>query len=284
VLPLSENEESLLLWRADSPFVLQVLAALRRVGRDVATLVRDEAGLKKVSPMQPKTKIGAEIPSAFEGKILWAPEREIFSNSPLSQNSLEELKKLCAHGQPLVIVSSQNSCEQILHEVAPLPLHKVLFFPALVGFGDQNFFESLFENILDSHSFAELPQGAVMSLSDAVSYTLSTLLNQKTKLLPSKIWCEGVNVSAQDIEAGFADFGRVKTQSRIGKKIKTLLGKNKEWTIAETRQAPIGIAKASEVFPSQLTPWKRFFRDSLRIYQNAPDGMLLLHFPPSRAP
>jgi hypothetical protein len=69
------------------------------------------------------------------------------------------------------------------------------------------------------------------------------------------------------------------------KKVKDLMGKNKKWEIQETlKLKPQHIPSDKEVFPTLLTPWKRFLKESIRVYENTKDGNILLHFPPSRAP
>ena len=283
MIDLEKESENLLIWAAEEAFSLQLLAALCRIGKSVQPLARNKDGHQRVSSIHPKVKIIEKISEIEEGKLIWAPEKELFSNSPLSTQSIEELEKLYSLKRELIVASSHNSLEQ----VKSLQSHKhikVIYFPALVGFGDQNFFESIFESILDSNSYADLPSQNIISLKDAASLMLSLVLD-KDKKFPSEIWCEGTSLSPSEITEGLKDYKTVTPQNALIKKVKDLMGKNKKWEIQETlKLKPQHIPSDKEVFPTLLTPWKRFFKESFRVYETTRDGNLLLHFPPSRAP
>ena len=283
MIDLEKESENLLIWAAEEAFSLQLLAALCRIGKTVQPLARNQEGLKKVSTVHPKVKTQESFAEFQEGKILWAPTRELFSNAPLSNTSTEELKTLLSKKRPLIIASSHNSFSQLkdFHSERHL---KILYFPALMGFGDENFFESLLESILDSHSFADLPSQNMMALKDAISLMLSLVLD-KSNQFPSQIWCEGNPLSPDEIIEGLSDFQKIKVQNTFSKKMRDLLGKNKKWEIQNPlHEKPQNLASHAEVFPTLLTPWKRFLKESIRVYENTKDGNILLHFPPSRAP
>jgi hypothetical protein len=287
MIDLEKESENLLVWAAEEAFSLQLLAALCRIGKDVQPLARTKEGHQKVSSLHPKVKIIEKISDLEtdfkESKILWAPEKELFSNSPLSENSFNELETLVSLKKKLIIASSHNSFQQLKTFQSQTHL-TVLYLPALVGFGDENFFESIFESILDSDSYTDLPSQNLLSLKDAASLILSLVLD-KDKKFPTQIWCEGIPLFQNEIIEGLQDYKKINPQNVIVKKLRDFLGKNKKWEIQEALlQKPQHIPSHKEIFPTLLTPWKRFFKESFRVYETTRDGNLLLHFPPSRAP
>jgi hypothetical protein len=287
MIDLEKESENLLIWAAEEAFPLQLLAALCRIGKTVQPLARDKEGHQKVSSIHPKVKIIDKISDLEtdlkEGKILWAPEKELFSNTPLSKNSILELETLVSSKRKFIIATSHNSYEQIKNFESKDCL-TVLYLPALIGFGDQNFFESILESILDSSTYTDLPSQNLLSLKDAASLMLSLVLD-KDKKFPSQIWCEGSTLAAAEVVEGLEDYKKLSPQNIVAKKFRDFLGKNKKWEIQNTLlPKPSHIANDKEVFPTLLTPWKRFFKESFRVYETTRDGNLLLHFPPSRAP
>jgi hypothetical protein len=287
MIDLEKESENLLVWAAEEAFSLQLLAALCRIGKAVQPLARSKEGHQKVSSLHPKVKIIEKIsdlePDFKEAKILWAPENELFSNSPLSKKSINEVETLISLKKKLIIASSHNSFEQLKAFQSQTHL-TVLYLPALVGFGDENFFESIFESILDCDSYTDLPSQKLLSLKDAASLMLSLVLD-KDKKFPTQIWCEGIPLFQNEIIEGLQDYKKVSPQNIIVKKLRDFLGKNKKWEIQEPLlQKPQNIPSHKEIFPTLLTPWKRFFKESFRVYETTRDGNLLLHFPPSRAP
>src|SRR6187431_3025961 len=89
-----DTDQPLLLWGAERPFQLQLLAGLTRLGMDVMGLCENAEGKKLVDRLHPKSQEGLSIPSDFYGLILWAPKEELFSNSKLCAESLKDLEKI----------------------------------------------------------------------------------------------------------------------------------------------------------------------------------------------
>lgn len=278
------NDEPILIWGAERAFQIQLLAALARVGSDVLGLISDPQGKKIVDQFHPKNTLGPEIPESFSGHLLWAPGKELFSNTPLHQESLNELSQLNS-------LRKNNSriknffwlLPQAAHSQLPSELHqdKILFFPSLVGFGDQFVFETLLDEILKNGLWNTDIEGEFLSIFDAISFTLSFLKSTDKDL---KIWANGHPLKPFQVNSGFAE---LKEDSPLFGFIKSSLSslfQKKTKLSALSYDKPKEIPLALEVFPTVLTSWERFFRDSSRIYKSTQDEEVLLHFRPTQTP
>lgn len=275
------NDTPLLLWRAERPFQIQLLAALGRLGADVSALSAPE-GKALVDQIHPKNYVALEVPMEFEGSLIWAPDTELFSNSKLSAKSLKELNEIAE-----IVKSDSRIKEGYL--VLPHAAHsqvkfdtkklRILYVPTLVGFGDKNIFDKLFDQIQNTGIAGRSIDGELLSLFDAISLCISYLKLEKA---PHEVWATGHSISTEALELGFEEV----EDSFLGplKYIASKLLKKDARFLHQNTSKPENIEVTMEIFPTVLSPWERFFRDSYRIYQATPDSALLLHFRPTKTP
>lgn len=278
MLQVIDNEQPVVLWAAEEPFMFQLMAALRKMGKDVQPQARTEVGKARIMEVNPKVKVPEALPQNYKGVILWAPKKELFTDSPLDESSMVELQQIATQNTHVVAALPQRAFAQVLN-VARV---KFLFFPTVVGFGDENLFENTLRNILkskvvDPHGFPK-----AISIPDAVSFFATGAMSLRNfEKLPNKTWVEGIEPTLEDFSEGFNEAGTVRTIPSFVEKIISKFSKKSP--AVPNAQPTAEVALAKDFFPVSLTPWKRFFRDSWRIYNAAPEGKPLLHFPPSRA-
>ena len=285
------TDRPLLLWGAERAFQIQLLAGLGRLGMDVFSLTDGEEGKKLVDQIHPKNAAELQIPKDFEGILLWAPSTELFSNSALSPESLGEIQNVDQQTQnnprieKCILLLPQEAFKQklSLSEENKSKFH-FIYFPTLLGFGDKNIFDQLLVLFLDTRVQSNGLEGEFLSTFDAVSFVLSFLkLKNKTK----SIWIEGTPISENAILTGFNEISNGGALSNLFGSLQysyqKLRGKLPEFSHKKT-QRPNEVPVALDIFPTVLTPWERFFRDSYRIYTQTQDSQLLLHFRPTKTP
>jgi hypothetical protein len=274
-----DTDKSFLIWGAERPFQIQLLAGMARLGLDVLALSENDEGKKLVDRIHPKNKLGLEIPDFFEGTILWAPTEELFSNSKLGKNSLEDLSKLNfarkKNVQKLMLLLPQSVYGESFGSDFEM------YFPTLVGFGDKNVFDKNLDLALRSGVKGSDLEGEFISLFDAASFVLSAL---KSKAVPKKLWVKGSKINKINFEKGLAEISSMKLLTPISHFVQKISGKLPHFEHEESPFPSTNVVIANEHFPTVLTPWERFFRDSYRIYKSTPDSELLLHFRPSKGP
>lgn len=283
------TNRSLLLWGAERPFQLQLLAGLGRLGMDVFALTNGGEGKKLVDTLHPKNSDTLEIPESFEGNVIWAPQNELFFNSELTEESKQELSNvliLCEFNpriEKCFVLLPQNA----LHYVESTHLDKglsskaqYLYFPTLLSFGDKNILDGFFNQLLDSGLRADALKGEFLSIFDAVSMSLGFF---KLKDNQKQLWAKGVEITKDSIEKGFEEAARAGVLGTLQNLFKQVAGKKTHFSY-QNAELTKDIPLALDLFPTVLTPWERFFRDSYRIYQQTQDSGLLLHFRPTKSP
>ncbi|MEZ4814652.1 MAG: hypothetical protein R3A80_05535 [Bdellovibrionota bacterium] len=285
------TDRPLLLWGAERAFQIQLLAGLGRLGMDVFSLTDGEEGKKLVDQIHPKNAAELQIPKDFEGILLWAPSTELFSNSALSPESLGEIQNVDQQTQnnprieKCILLLPQEAFKQklSLSEENKSKFH-FIYFPTLLGFGDKNIFDQLLVLFLDTTVKHTGLNGSFLSIFDAVSFVLSFL---KLKDKAESIWIEGTPISETAIRMGFNEISNDSTLRNflglLQYSYKKIIKKLPALSYKET-QRPTEVPLALEIFPTVLTPWERFFRDSYRIYTQTQDSQLLLHFRPTKTP
>lgn len=283
------NNRPLLLWGAERPFQLQLLAGLGRLGMDVFALTNGGEGKKLVDTLHPKNSDSLEIPESFEGNLIWAPQDELFSNSELTKESQQELSNVLVLGEfnPRIekcfILLPQNSFKYVESTHLEKSLSskaQFLFFPTVLSFGDKNILDGYFNQLLDSGLRGDALEGEFLSIFDAISMSLGFI---KLKENQKKLWVKGAGIPKESIEKGFEEAKTAGLLGSLQNMLKQVVGKKTQFTYQNT-QAPKDIPLALDLFPTVLTPWERFFRDSFRIYQQTQDSGLLLHFRPTKSP
>lgn len=273
----------LLLWGAERPFQIQLLAAMVRLGTNVTALCAPE-GKVLVDQIYPKNYSELKIPNEFEGALIWAPETELFSNSELSPRTLTELHSLVE----IVKTNSKiNECFLLLPQAAysqieiPPSKFRAIYFPTVVGFGDKNIFDKLLDQVLKTGILGKGPEGELLSLFDAISLAVSYFKSEKA---PSQVWASGQHISPDSLTTGFHEIEIVGSALRpLHFVLLKLLRQEARFEIQNTK-TPENVALAMDLFPTVLTSWERFFRDSYRIYVTTPESTLLLHFRPTKTP
>lgn len=277
------TELPLLLWRAERPFQIQLLAALGRLGNSVTAICAPE-GKALVDQIYPKNYSELKIPNEFEGALIWAPETELFSNSQLSAETLSELESI------LELVKKESRIEKCYlllphsaHSQLKIPQEKfkTIFFPTLVGFGDKNIFDKLLEQILSTGILGKELKGELLSVFDAISLSISYFKLEKA---PVEVWVKGKEITTECLSNGFKEIEIVGSSLRPLNFIFLKLFKKEALFEIQNTEKPANILEALDIFPTSLTPWERFFRDSYRIYTSTPDSTLLLHFRPTKTP
>lgn len=272
------NDEELLVWGADRPFQIQLIAAFDRLGNRALGLVENEDGKKKLDQFHPKNSLGLDIPSHFSGTLIWAPPSELFSNTPLSSDSLNEISKIKS-----AISDQKIKCLWLIPHSAQdqvdlsTPRHMTLLMPALVGFGDAHVFDTLLEDNLGTNFLKHEITGEYLSIFDAVSFCLSMVRAPNT---PSIIWAPGHSLKEEDLLHSLEELTQDKTFKKWIQKMSPIKKKFSQKTVPQTTNS----TNALEVFPTTLTPWQRFLRDSFRIYNSTADSRVLLHFRPTKTP
>jgi len=279
----------LLLWGAERPFQLQLLAGLGRLGMDVFALTNGGEGKKLVDTLHPKNSDSLEIPESFEGNVIWAPQNELFFNSELTEESKQELSNvliLCEFNpriEKCFVLLPQNAFKYVEDTHLEKSLSskaQFLYFPALLSFGDKNILDGFFDQLLDSGLRGDALDGEFLSIFDAVSMTLGFV---KLKENQKKLWAKGVDISKDAIEKGFEEAAKAGALGALQNLFKRATGRRTQFSY-QTAKLPEDIPLALDLFPTVLTPWDRFFRDSYRIYQQTQDSGLLLHFRPTKSP
>lgn len=280
------SKKPLLLWGAERPFQLQLLAALGRLGMDVFALTEGIEGKKLIDQIHPKNSDKLEIPDTFDGHVIWAPSIELFSNSKLSELSNKDLSAFlkATEENPKIekcfLLLPQNSYSELSRLQNLSQKNHALFFPTLLSFGDKNVLDGLFNQLLDSGLREATLEGNFLSIFDAVSMSLALIQRQDS---PAKLWAKGQSIPQESLLEGFAEVPKAGLLGSIQNFIQKIAGHKNQFDFENTTR-PAEIAEALDVFPTVLTPWERFFRDSYRIYQQTEDSGLLLHFRPTKSP
>lgn len=285
-MQILDAKRPLLLWGAERPFQLQLLAGLGRLGMDVFALTNGPEGKKLIDQIHPKNSEKLEVPENFEGQLIWAPSDELFSNSTLSRASMDELQTLLKIVAENVRIEKcffflpQSSYSEFSELIVDNNKAHALFFPPLLSFGDKNILDGILNQLLDSGIRATPVEGDFLSVFDAISMSLG-LIQQKEK--QTKLWAVGQPLMKKSIIDGFAEAPQAGLLGSMQNIISKVLGEKNNY-LFEHSTKPAGVIEALEVFPTVLTPWERFFRDSYRIYLQTEDSGLLLHFRPTKSP
>ena len=277
-----DTDRPLLLWGAERPFQLQLLAGLLRLGLDVLALEETSEGKTLIDRIHPKNKEGLQVLEDFEGLLLWAPSKELFFNAALSENSLLDFKKLLgqkkASTQKIVALLPQIAFGQIEAD------HEI-YFPALVGFGDENVFDKNLDLTLRSGITGDEIPTELLSIFDAVSFVLSAV---KSKELPNRLWIQGSKIEKTSLEKGFKEITNqgalLNAIAPLSYYYQKMSGKIPQFKIHSVSKVPSQVILANDFFPTTLSTWERFLRDSYRIYKTTPDSEILLHFRPTKSP
>ena len=278
------------IFGAERPFLLQCMAAFLRLGRHVEALCLSEEAQQLISKLNPKCKLlkstDDDLIKNISGRLIWAPEQALFKNEALNKNELSEIEGIDKnYSGKIILCLPHSSFEQI--QTQPPFKNEVacLYFPPLVGFGDNNYFSALLNSIIECGSFDNPPSTKMLSFYDAISIVVSVNGFLKNPKL-NNYWIEGLSLDSEHIEAGFQDYKKTKANS-LQFVFRKMLQKDKyQYTLQEARKNPNKeiIFDHQDYIPSGYTPWIRFLRDAYRTYQSTPSGQTVLHFMPIKGP
>ncbi len=278
------------IFGAERPFLLQCMAAFLRLGRHVEALCLSEEAQQLISKLSPKYKLIKSINDDqlknISGRLIWAPQDALFKNETLNENELSEIVGIDKnYSGKIILCLPHSSFEQI--QTQPPFKNEVtcLYFPPLVGFGDNNYFSALLNSILECASFDNPPTSLMLSFYDAISIVVSVNGFVKNPKF-NNYWIEGTVLEGKHIEAGFEDFKKTKANS-LQFIFRKMLQKDKyQYALQEARKNPSKekVCDHNDYIPSGYTPWIRFLRDAYRTYQSTPAGQTVLHFMPIKGP
>jgi hypothetical protein len=160
-----------------------------------------------------------------------------------------------------------------------------IYFPALVGFGDENVFDKNLDLTLRSGITGDEIPTELLSIFDAVSFVLNAV---KSKELPNRLWIQGSKIEKTSLEKGFKEITNqgalLNAIAPLSYYYQKMSGKIPQFKIHSVSKVPSQVTLANDFFPTTLSTWERFLRDSYRIYKTTPDSEILLHFRPTKSP